>query len=70
MQADRSQRRFVYAPVLTREQWLSFESKRLLNRLFGGRVAPLVAHFGAHHGLSKQDIAELKRLIAELDGDA
>ena len=55
--------------VLTREQWLSFESKRLLNRLFGGRLAPLVAHFGQHHRLSKQDIADLKRLVAEMDDD-
>ena len=60
---------YLYVPVLTREQWLSFESTRLLDRLFGGRVAPLVAHFGQHHRLSKQDIADLKRLIAEMNDD-
>jgi len=31
-------------PVLTRDQWLSHERTGLRNRLFGGRVAPLVAH--------------------------
>ncbi|MGB9329902.1 MAG: BlaI/MecI/CopY family transcriptional regulator [Steroidobacteraceae bacterium] len=66
IKASRDQRRYLYVPVLTREQWLSFESTRLLDRLFGGRVAPLVAHFGQHHRLSKQDIADLKRLIAEM----
>jgi predicted transcriptional regulator len=35
--------------------------------LFDGRLAPLVAHFGQHHRLSKRDIADLKRLIAEMD---
>jgi predicted transcriptional regulator len=69
IKASRDQRRYLYVPVLTREQWLSFESTRLLDRLFGGRVAPLVAHFGQHHRLSKQDIADLKRLIAEMNDE-
>jgi predicted transcriptional regulator len=69
IKASRDHRRYLYVPVLTREQWLSFESTRLLERLFGGRVAPLVAHFGQHHRLTKQDIAELKRLIAEMNDD-
>ena len=55
--------------VLTRERWLSFESQRLLKRMFGGRLAPLVAHFGQHHRLSKQDVAELKRLVAQMSDD-
>ena len=69
IRAERDHRRYLYYPVLTREQWLSFESKRLLNRLFGGRLAPLVAHFGQHHRLTRQDIADLKRLVAEMDDD-
>ena len=43
------------------------ESEGLLQRLFGGKVAPLVAHFSHHRKLSPQDIADLKRLIRELD---
>jgi BlaI family transcriptional regulator, penicillinase repressor len=65
--ARKDGRRYIYSPVLTREQWLSSESDGLLNRLFGGRVAPLVAHFSKHRKLSKKDIADLKRLIQELD---
>ena len=34
-----------------------------------GRIAPLVAHFSEKGKLSKKDIAELKRLIEELDHD-
>jgi BlaI family transcriptional regulator, penicillinase repressor len=66
IKAAQDQRRYLYSPVLTRERWLSFESQRLLKRLFGGRLAPLVAHFGQHHRLSKQDIAELKRLVTQM----
>jgi len=67
--ARKEGRRYQYSPVLTREQWLSNESTSLLNRLFGGRVAPLVAHFSAQRKLSKKDISDLKRLIRELDDE-
>ncbi len=60
-------RRFVYSAALAREQWITTESEGLLGRLFGGRVAPLVQHFSQHRKLSKADVAELKRLIEELD---
>ena len=69
VKATKDHRRFLYSPVLTREKWLSLESQKLVNRLFGGRLAPLVAHFGAHHRLSKKDVAELKRIVAEMDDD-
>ena len=64
--ATREGTRYVYQPVLTREQWLSTESNALLDRLFGGRVAPFVAHFSRHRRMSKKDIDELKRVIEEL----
>ncbi len=65
--AMRDGRRYLYSPVLERETWVQQQSESLLERLFGGRVAPLVAHFGERGKLSAADIAELKRLIAELD---
>ena len=65
--AEKEGRRYLYSPVLKREQWLSVESAGLLDRLFGGRVAPLVAHFSKQRKLTKKDIAELKRLISELE---
>lgn len=67
--AEKDGRRHLYSPILTREDWLSSESEGLLERLFGGRVAPLVAHFSKHKKLSRKDVADLKRLIQELDGD-
>jgi BlaI family transcriptional regulator, penicillinase repressor len=60
-------RRYLYSPLIAREQWLSDESSSLLDRLFGGRVAPLVAHFSQTRKLSKKDLADLKKLIQELD---
>ena len=67
--ARKEGRRYLYSPVLKRKQWLSHESTGFLNRLFDGRVAPFVAHFSQQRKLSKSDIADLKRLIQELDDE-
>lgn len=67
---ERQGRKYLYSPALTRDAYVSAQSKSLLDRLFEGRIAPLVTHFSEREELSREDIAELKRLIAELDDDA
>ena len=68
--AERDGKRYLYRPLLKRADYVHSESKTLLDRLFDGRVAPLVAHFSEQRKLSKKDLAELKKLIGELDHDA
>ena len=68
--AAREGRRFLYSPVLQREDWVHGESQGLIERLFGGRVAPLVAHFSQHDKLSQADIAALRKLLEEIDDGA
>ena len=67
--AEKEGRRFRYRPLLSEEHWIMDESRSLLGRLFDGRVAPLVAHFSRHGALSKADVAELKRLVQQLEQD-
>jgi BlaI family penicillinase repressor len=67
--AQKENRRFVYSAVLTRDEWLATESHGFLDRVFGGRVAPLVSYFSQQKKLTKDDLAELKRLIRELDDE-
>ncbi len=67
--ARKEGRRYLYTPQLKREDWVQKESRGLLDRLFDGRVAPLVAHFSKHQTLSRKDVAELRRLIEELDDE-
>ena len=55
--------------MLAREAWVGEQSESLVNRLFGGRVAPLVAHFSEHGRLTKKDIDELRRLIETFDDE-
>jgi predicted transcriptional regulator len=69
IRASKDGRRYLYTPVLKRQDWLLGESQGLIERLFDGRVAPLVAHFSAHRKLSRKDIAELRQLLDELDDD-
>lgn len=63
VQASRDGRRYLYKPLLTRAEWQSQESRSLLDRVFGGRMAPLLAHFSQHEKLSAKDIAELRKLL-------
>lgn len=69
IEATKDGRRYLYSPVLRREDWVLDESESLLSRLFDGRVAPLVAHFSRHRKLTADDIAELRRLLETLDDD-
>jgi predicted transcriptional regulator len=70
IEAAREGRRYLYSPVLAREAWVAQQSEGLLQRLFDGRVAPLVAHFSQRGRLSEADVAELRRLLEEIDDDA
>lgn len=65
--SEKSEGRTRYRPLVSREAYVTSESQGLLDRLFSGQVAPLVAHFAEHRALSPEDVARLKRLIAELD---
>ena len=69
VRAEKQGRRYLYAPVLRREDWVLEESQGLLQRLFDGRVAPLVAHFSEQRKLSRKDIADLRKLLEELDDE-
>ncbi|HMI17932.1 MAG TPA: BlaI/MecI/CopY family transcriptional regulator [Sphingomonas sp.] len=59
-------RRYLYRPAVERADYASRETRRLADRLFGGRAAPLVAHLAAGDGLTDQDIAELEALLKDL----
>jgi predicted transcriptional regulator len=63
--AERDGRRFLYSPLLERDAWLSGQSVSLIDRVFGGRLAPLVAQFASQRKLSKTDIAALKAVLRE-----
>jgi len=62
-------RRYLYRPLIRREDYVHEQCRHLIDRLFGGRVAPFITHFSARQHLSRREIEELKRLIERLDHD-
>ncbi|GAM97624.1 transcriptional repressor of BlaI/MecI family [alpha proteobacterium U9-1i] len=67
--ATKDGRKYLYSPKLKRADYVDEESTNLLDRLFDGRLSSLVTHFSEREKLSAADIADLKRLIAELDDE-
>ena len=59
-------KRFLYSPAMARSDYVGTESRRLVDRLFGGRAAPLFAHLAQSESLTSDDIAEIEALLQEL----
>ena len=60
---------YFYRPLISRTDYVQSESQGLVDRLFDGEVAPLVAHFAEHRALSPKDIKLIKKLIADLEDE-
>ena len=59
-------RRYLYRPAIARADYVAQESGRLIDRMFGGKVTPLVAHLAERDRLSPADIAEIEALLKAL----
>lgn len=64
--AEAEGRRFNYSPVLERDAVAGRQAGKLIEKLFGGRVSPLVAQLAEQRDLHADDIAELEALIRRL----
>src|SRR5437762_1384305 len=53
-----------YAPAIAREEVSARHLDLLVDRVSGGNVVPLVAHLVRDRALSREEIKELKQLIA------
>ena len=67
--SERRRGRTVYVARVSRESWLTAEGRGMLDRLFDGRLAGLVAHLTRERAVAPEDLARLKRLVAELDAE-
>jgi len=64
--ASRDGRRYLYQTLMRHEDYAHQQSRNLIDRLFGGRVAPFITQFSDRERLSQEDIKELKRLVRRL----
>jgi BlaI family transcriptional regulator, penicillinase repressor len=61
-------KRFLYSPRIARSDFAAGESKRLVERLFGGSAAGLFAHLAEAEALSEKDLNQIEALLRELRG--
>jgi len=59
-------RRFLYSPAIARESYVGLESRRFVDKLFGGRLSPLVARLAEEDSLDDEDIAAIEAILKEL----
>jgi len=64
--AEEDGRRYLYRPLVERGDYVEGESRRLIDRLFGGKLTPLVAHLAERDALTDEDIAEIEALLKEI----
>src|SRR5690349_19980684 len=59
-------RRYLYSAAIPRDSYVSRESRRFVDQLFGGRLSPLVARLAEEQALDEDDIAAIDRILMEL----
>lgn len=59
-------RRYLYTALIGRSAYVGGESRRLVDRLFGGKAASLVAHLAQTEALSDDDLDEIAALLKEM----
>lgn len=59
-------RRYLYRPTISKDEYARDAAASIVDRLFGGRAAPLVANLADSGKLTKKDIAELEAIVKEL----
>jgi BlaI family transcriptional regulator, penicillinase repressor len=66
LRTEEDGRRYLYYPAIEESAYKAAAATQFIDRVFSGRAAPLVAFLADSRGLSREDIAELERLLGEL----
>jgi BlaI family penicillinase repressor len=56
-------RAYLYRPLVKEEDCVGAASESFLERVFGGSLKPMLAHFVEHKKLSEAEIRELRTLL-------
>ncbi len=66
LETQQDGRRYLYRPAVEKGDYQTKAAGQLIDRLFGGRAAPLIAQLADARGLSEDDIEELEALLGRL----
>jgi predicted transcriptional regulator len=67
VKSDRSDVAYVYRPAVTRAKVTKSRLRSLIEQLYDGEAAPLVLQLMREENFSADEIAELQKLIDQLD---
>ena len=59
----RDGRAYLYQPLVAETDCISAESKSFLERVFGGSLKPMLAHFVESRALSQEEIGEMRKML-------
>ncbi len=65
--SDRSDMAYVYRPSVTRDKVVRSRLQSLIEQLYDGAAAPLVLQLVRQEKFTRDEIAELQKLIEQLD---
>ncbi|MGO8697431.1 MAG: BlaI/MecI/CopY family transcriptional regulator [Limisphaerales bacterium] len=54
---------YVYSPLVSEQQCVAMVSDSFVDRVFGGSLRPMLAHFAETQKITKADLAELRELL-------
>lgn len=60
---EKEGRAYLYRPVVKEEDCVAAASESFLERVFGGSLKPMLAHFVERKKLSEAEIRELRRVL-------
>lgn len=66
VRAEADGRRFLHHPMIARDALAVEQAGRLVDRMFGGRVSPLVAQLAEQRDLTPDDLDALEALVRSL----
>ena len=64
---EKDGRAYIYHPLVREAECVKAVSDSFLDRVFGGSLTPMLAHFVARKKMSAEEIRELKRLLDRKD---
>ncbi|WP_027399140.1 BlaI/MecI/CopY family transcriptional regulator [Anaerovorax odorimutans] len=62
---EKSGRNYLYYPLFSEEECISFESETFLNRVYGGAIELLFSHYLKHEVLSDKELENLEKILHE-----
>jgi len=58
-------RAYLYRPLVTEQECVDAVSESFLDRVFGGSLKPMLAHFVERKKLSAKEIADLRKILED-----